>query len=50
MRRIDVGILRAAEIKFDLIGGFCSDTPFSLKENVVSAVDGKLLFNGCIYA
>ena len=49
MRRIDVGILRAAEIKFDLIGGFCSDTPFSLKENVVSAVDGKLLFNGCIY-
>ena len=49
MRRIDVGILRAAEIKFDLIGGFCSDTPFSAKENVVSAVDGKLLFNGCIY-
>ena len=49
MRRIDVGILRAAEIKFDLIGGFCSDTPFSLKENVVSAVDGRLLFNGCRY-
>ena len=49
MRRIDIGILRAAEIKFDLIGDFCSDTPFSLKENVVSAVDGRLLFNGCIY-
>ena len=49
MRRIDVGILRAAEIKFDLIGDFCSDTPFSLKENVVSAVDGRLLFNGCRY-
>ena len=49
MRCIDVGILRAAEIKFDLIGGFCSDTPFSLKENVVSAVDGRLLFNGCRY-
>ena len=49
MRRIDVGILRAAEIKFDLIGDFCSDTPFSAKENVVSVVDGKLFFNGCIY-
>ena len=49
MRRIDVGILRSAEIKFDLIGDFCSDTPFSAKENVVSVVDGKLFFNGCIY-
>ena len=49
MRRIDVGILRAAEIKFDLIGDFFSDTPFSAKENVVSVVDGKLFFNGCIY-
>ena len=49
MRRIDVGILRAAEIKFDFIGDFCSDAPFSLKENVVSLVDGKLLFNGCRY-
>ena len=49
MRCIDVGILRAAEIKFDLIGDFCSDAPFSIKENVVSAVDGKLLFNGCRY-
>lgn len=49
MRRIDIGILRAAEIKFDLIGGFCSDTPFSLKENVVSVVDGKLFFNSCRY-
>lgn len=49
MRRIDVGILRAAEIKFDFIGGFCSGAPFSAKENVVSVVDGKLLFNGCRY-
>lgn len=49
MRRIDVGILRAAEIKFDFIGDFCSDTPFSAKENVVSVVDGKLFFNSCRY-
>lgn len=49
MRRIDVGILRAAEIKFDFIGDFCSDAPFSPEENVVSVVDGKLFFNGCGY-
>ena len=49
MRRIDVGILRAAEIKFDFIGDFCSDVPFSLKGNVVSVVDDKLFFNGCRY-
>lgn len=49
MRRIDVGILRESEIKFDFIGGFCSGAPFSAKENVVSVVDGKLLFNGCRY-
>lgn len=49
MRRIDVGILRAAEIKFDFIGDFCSVAPFSAKENVVSVVDGKLFFNGCRY-
>lgn len=49
MRRIDVGILRAAEIKFDFIGDFCSGAPFSAKENVVSVVDGKLFFNSCRY-
>ena len=49
MRRIDVGILRAAEIKFDLIGDFCSDAPFVASGNVVSMVDGKLCLNGVPY-
>ena len=46
MRRIDVGILRATEIKFDLIGDFCSDAPFVASGNVVSMVDGKQCLNG----
>ncbi|MBR5600669.1 MAG: SpoIID/LytB domain-containing protein [Bacteroidaceae bacterium] len=46
MRRIDIGILRAPEIKFDLIGDFCSDAPFVASGNVVSVVDGKLCLNG----
>ena len=46
MRRIDVGILRAPEIKFDLIGDFCSDAPFVASGNIVSVVDGKLYLNG----
>lgn len=49
MRKIDVGILRAAEIKFDFIGGFCLLGVACATQNRVSVCNGKLLYNGNLY-
>ena len=49
MRKIDVGILRAAEIKFDFIGGFCLLGVACAIQNRVSVCNGKLLYNGNLY-
>ena len=46
MRSVDVGILRAAQIKFDLIGNFSSNIGVGAAKNTVSIKDGKLLYNG----
>ena len=49
MRKIDVGILRAACIKFDFIGDFMLDGSLVSGENSVSVVDGALCFGGKRY-
>lgn len=51
MRNVDIGVLRAPQIKFDLIGNFASDVPFLEKENTVSVAEGSLCLNGvaCSY-
>lgn len=49
MRSVDVGILRAPQIKFDLIGDFCSTAGHLLSENVVSAEQGKLAYGGALF-
>ena len=49
MRNVDVGILRAPEIKFDLIGGFCLAAGTSSAQNVVCVKEGRLLYNGLLY-
>ena len=49
MRKIDVGILRAVEIKFDFIGGFCLLGDACATQNRVSVCNGKLLYNGNLY-
>ena len=46
MRNVDIGVLRAPRIKFDLIGAFLSSVPFREKENIVSVRDGMLCLNG----
>ncbi len=46
MGSVDVGILRAAQIKFDLIGDFSSNVATCAAKNIVSIEDGKLLYNG----
>ena len=46
MGSVDVGILRAAQIKFDLIGDFSSNIATCAAKNIVSIEDGKLLYNG----
>lgn len=46
MRNVDIGVLRAPQIKFDLIGNFASDVPFLEKENTVSVAEGSLCLNG----
>ena len=46
MGSVDVGILRAAQIKFDLIGDFSSNVGICAAKNIVSIEDGKLLYNG----
>ena len=49
MRLVDIGILRAPEIKFDLIGDFCSKASAFSGENVVTVKDGLLLYGGVPY-
>ena len=46
MRSVDIGILRACEIKFDLIGDFSSNIGTSSAKNVVSIENGKLFYDG----
>ena len=46
MRSVDVGILRAAQINFDLIGSFCSNIGACAAKNTVSVENGKLLYKG----
>lgn len=46
MRTVDIGVLRAPQIKFDLIGAFSSPLPLLEKGNVVSFANGALLLNG----
>ena len=55
MRSVDIGVLRAAQIKFDLIGDFCLHTTggvstekcsASAGKGSVSFGSGKLLYNG----
>ena len=46
MRKIDIGILRAARIKFRFIGDYIFDGSSVGGENVVCIKDGRLCFNG----
>ena len=48
-RSVDVGILRAPRIKFDLTGSFSSLVQFVDKGNEVVALDGKLCYCGELY-
>lgn len=48
-RSVDVGILRAPRIKFDLTGSFRSLAQFVDKGNEVVALDGKLYYCGELY-
>lgn len=49
MRKIDIGILRDARIKFRFIGDYLLDGKSVSGENVVSVKDGRLCFNGVYY-
>ena len=49
MRSVDVGILRAACIKFDFIGDFMLDGNLVPAKNSVSIEDDELCFNGVRY-
>ena len=49
MRSVDIGILRAPQIEFDLIGSFCSEVPFVSTGNSVSVSNGRLLYGGHLY-
>ena len=46
MRSVDVGILRATQIKFDLTGEFSSSVRLFPKDNVAAVEDGSLCVNG----
>ena len=46
MRKIDIGILRSAQIKFDLIGDFVLNGRQAPAKNIVSIEDGTLCYNG----
>ena len=46
MRSVDVGILCAAQIKFDLIGEFSSNVGTCAAKNIVSIENGMLQYNG----
>ena len=49
MRSVDIGVLRAPQIEFDLTGSYCSEVPIVSVGNSVSAVDGKLQYGGLLY-
>ncbi len=49
MRSVDIGILRAPEIYFDLIGDFFLNTNVVSSKNHVFIEDGMLSFNGRLY-
>lgn len=49
MRSVDIGVLRALQIKFDLIGGFSSSVPFLEEGNEVAVKEGALCLNGKRY-
>ena len=46
MRTVDVGILRAPRINFDLFGDFCSEICVPAAKNSVFIEDGKISYNG----
>ena len=46
MRSVDVGILRAPQIRFDLTGEFSSSVLLFPKDNVAAVEDGSLCVNG----
>ena len=46
MRKIDIGILRAARIKFGFVGDFLLDGKPVGSENAVCIEGGRLCFNG----
>lgn len=49
MRKVDIGILRAPQIKFDFIGAFCFEFGSGKTENIVFIEDGKLSYEGGFY-
>ena len=49
MRKVDIGILRAPQIKFDFIGAFCFEFGNGKTENIVFIKDGKLSYEGGFY-
>jgi SpoIID/LytB domain protein len=49
MRKVDIGILRAPQIKFDFIGAFCFEFGNGKTENIVFIEDGKLSYEGGFY-
>ena len=49
MRKVDIGILRAPQIKFDFIGAFCFEFGNGKTENIVFIEDGKLSYEGGSY-
>lgn len=49
MRRVDIGILRASRINFDLIGDFVFDGVLVTGKKFVSVEDGKVCFGGKKY-
>lgn len=49
MRSVDIGVLRAPQIKFDFIGAFSSAAQFARRDNVATAKDGVLYVNGVRY-
>ena len=50
MRKVDIGILRSARIKFDFIGNYVLDGKSVPAENSVFIEDGRLCFNGKGYS
>ena len=49
MSRVNVGIMLAQQIRFDLMGPFAASEGSVCAANSVEAVEGKLHFNGTVY-